>query len=134
MRVPSTVRSSIWVPLVAIAVPLLAGCGASAPTTSTPPAGPAVDLPALVRQVEASVVTVLTGSGVGSGIVYKTDGTIVTNAHVVEGARQVSVAFADGQQVSANVRAVDRVTDVAVLHADRTDLTAATFERSARSP
>ncbi|MFF9214640.1 signal protein PDZ, partial [Streptomyces sp. NPDC014791] len=97
MRVPSTVRSSIWVPLVAIAVPLLAGCGASAPTTSTPPAGPAVDLPALVRQVEASVVTVLTGSGVGSGIVYKTDGTIVTNAHVVEGARQVSVAFADGQ-------------------------------------
>ncbi|EID81792.1 serine protease [Rhodococcus opacus RKJ300 = JCM 13270] len=64
----------------------------------------------------------------GSGIVYKTDGTIVTNAHVVEGAREVSVAFADGQQVSANVRAVDRVTDVAVLQADRTDLTAATFE------
>lgn len=128
MRVPSTVRSSIWVPLVAIVVLLLAGCGASAPTTSTPSAGPAVDLPALVRQVEASVVTVLTGSGVGSGIVYKTDGTVVTNAHVVEGARQVSVAFADGQQVSANVRAVDRVTDVAVLQADRTDLTAATFE------
>ena len=85
MRVPSTVRSSIWVPLVAIVVLLLAGCGASAPTTSTPSAGPAVDLPALVRQVEASVVTVLTGSGVGSGIVYKTDGTVVTNAHVVEG-------------------------------------------------
>ena len=56
MRVPSTVRSSIWVPLVAIVVLLLAGCGASAPTTSTPSAGPAVDLPALVRQVEASVV------------------------------------------------------------------------------
>lgn len=36
MRVPSTVRSSIWVPLVAIVVLLLAGCGASAPTTSTP--------------------------------------------------------------------------------------------------
>ncbi|MFE5702110.1 S1C family serine protease [Rhodococcus koreensis] len=128
MQVPSTVRSSIWVPLVAIVVLLLAGCGAEAPTTSTPAAGPAVDLPALVRQVEASVVTVLTGSGVGSGIVYKTDGTIVTNAHVVEGARQVSVAFADGQQVAANVRAVDRVADVAVLHADRADLTAATFE------
>ncbi len=41
MRVPSTVRSSIWVPLVAIVVFLLAGCGASAPTTSTPSA----DLP-----------------------------------------------------------------------------------------
>lgn len=40
----------------------------------------------------------LTGSGVGSGIVYKTDGTVVTNAHVVEGARQVSVAFADGNR------------------------------------
>lgn len=57
-----------------------------------------MDLPALVRQVEASVVTVLTGSGVGSGIVYKTDGTIVTNAHVVEGARQVSVALRTGNR------------------------------------
>lgn len=81
-----------------------------------PSAGPAVDLPALVRQVEASVVTALTGSGVGSGIVYKSDGTILTHAHLVEGARQLSVAFADGRQVSAYVRAVDRATNVAVLH------------------
>ena len=74
----------------------------AAPTGSTAPVAAAgADLPALVRQVEPSVVTVLTESGVGSGIVYKADGTIVTNAHVVAGAQEVTVALADGQQVPA---------------------------------
>ena len=76
------------------------------------------------------MVTVLNQSGVGSGIVYKSDGTKVTNAHVVDGAEQVTVAFADGQQVPARVRAADRLSDVAVLQADRTGLTAATFEQA----
>jgi S1-C subfamily serine protease len=109
----------------------------STTTTATPAASPApvqaaaADIPELVRQVEPSVVTVLDGGGgVGSGIVYKADGTIVTNAHVVDGARQVTVAFADGQQVPARVRAADRLSDVAVLQADRRDLTPATFEQA----
>jgi len=63
-----------------------------------------------VRQVEPSVVTVLTQKGLGSGVVY--------------------MAFADGQQVNATVRAADQVTDVAVLQADRKGLPAATFEKS----
>jgi serine protease DegQ len=88
-----------------------------------------VDIPDLVRQAEPSVVTVLAGNGVGSGIVYKDDGTIVTNAHVVADARQATVAFADGRQVAATVRAADRDTDVAVLQADRGGLTAARFQK-----
>jgi S1-C subfamily serine protease len=76
------------------------------------------------------VVTVLTDSGLGSGIVYKADGTIITDAHVVAGAHQITVAFADGQQVSAKARAADNVSDVAVLQADRGGLTPATFEKS----
>jgi S1-C subfamily serine protease len=65
--------------------------------TAAPPkaAAPTLDIPELVRQAEPSVVTVLAGNGVGSGIVYKDDGTIVTNAHVVADARQATVAFAD---------------------------------------
>ncbi|WP_413467044.1 S1C family serine protease [Mycolicibacterium sp. 120270] len=117
--------------IAAIAAVLLTACGDSAPssspaTTATAPLG---DIPSIVRQVEPWVVTVLNGSGLGSGIVYKSDGTIVTNAHVVGDARQLTVAFADGQQVPATVRAVDKVSDVAVIHADRKGLRAARFQR-----
>lgn len=124
----------------AVAALTLAGCTSSTTPTAatTTPAPPATntasaattggDIPALVRQVEPSVVTVLTQKGLGSGVVYKTDGIIVTDAHVVAGATQVKVAFADGQQVNATVRAADTVSDVAVLQADRKGLPAAAFE------
>jgi len=123
----------------AVAALTLAGCTSSTTPTAatTTPAPPATntasaattggDIPALVRQVEPSVVTVLTQKGLGSGVVYKTDGIIVTDAHVVAGATQVKVAFADGQQVNATVRAADTVSDVAVLQADRKGLPAAAF-------
>ena len=142
MHLRSTAHRGIWTRIVVvIAVVVLAGCGFSARTNSTTTAStgntattqaapPTGDIPALVRQVEPSVVTVLTDASLGSGIVYKADGTIVTDAHVVANAHQVTVAFADGQQVSAKVRASDPVTDVAVVQADRTGLTAATFEKA----
>lgn len=149
MHTPWASRSAMAV--AAIAVVLLAGCGSSthpastttttapaataAPPTSPPAAAPGPPeatptIPDLVRQVEPSVVTVLTEKGVGSGIVYKDDGTIVTVAHVVAGANVVTVAFVDGQQVSARVRAADQVSDVAVLQADRKGLTAAKFQKT----
>src|SRR5260370_1251069 len=137
-----TARPWVWIlRLLAVTVTFLAACSSStnsgstgtpaAPTGSTAPATVAgADIPALVRQVEPSVVTVLTQNGLGSGIVYKADGTIVTDAHVVANAHQVTVAFADGQQVSAKGRASDPVTDVAVVQAVRPGLTAATFEKA----
>jgi serine protease DegQ len=135
MQPPLTARPSIWSLLVAaVAAVLLAACSQSAPTSQTttataaPPAPP-VDIPAMVRQVEPWVVTVLNQAGLGSGIVYKPDGTIVTNAHVVGDARQVTVGFADGQQVSATVRGVDKLSDVAVVQADRKGLSAAKFQK-----
>jgi serine protease DegQ len=140
--VRSTARRGVCTRIVVvIAVGLLAGCSSSARTNPTTTARtgntagaqaePAqVDIPTLVRQVEPSVVTVLTDAGLGSGIVYKADGTIVTDAHVVANAHQVTIAFADGQQVSAKVRAADPVSDVAVVQADRTGLTPATFEKA----
>jgi S1-C subfamily serine protease len=126
--------------LAATALIVVAGCGASGRTgsTTTPaaPASPAAavpataDIPGLVRQVEPSVVTVLTDSGLGSGVVYKADGTIVTDAHVIAGAQRVTVAFADGQRVAANVRAADDVSDVAIVQANRTGLAPATFQKT----
>jgi S1-C subfamily serine protease len=81
-----------------------------------------------VRTLEPSVVTIETSDGLGSGVVWSADGTIVTDAHVVGSNTDVQVDFADGRQVKGTVTAKDTATDVAILKADRTGLTPATFE------
>ena len=81
----------------------------------------------MVAEVTPSVVAVLTPSGEGSGVVWDASGTIVTNAHVVGPHGEVVVAFADGQRVQAEVRAVDTVVDLAVLEAERDNLPPARF-------
>jgi S1-C subfamily serine protease len=75
-------------------------------------------------------VTILTQSGLGSGVVWSGDGTIVTDEHVIRGNSQVTVAFADGRRVGGKVLASDRPTDLAVVKADRGGLPAATFART----
>jgi serine protease Do len=109
----------------------LVGCqDEPAPDAEPPaPAGQPVDadLPALVAQVEPSVVTVLVGEGLGSGVVVQEGGLVVTNEHVVRGASQVELALAGGERVPASVVGADAYTDVAVLRADRTDLPPARF-------
>lgn len=49
----------------------------------------------LVEQVEPSVVIIDTGDGLGSGFVYDGEGTVVTNYHVIEGAKQAEIKFSD---------------------------------------
>src|SRR6266536_667879 len=51
----------------------------------------------------------------GSGFVYDSDGHIVTNDHVVQGASSISVTFADGSKYSAKVVGTDPSSDLAVL-------------------
>lgn len=119
------------------------GSASSAAATGAPsspaslPAGaglPAV--PGVVKEVEPSVVTIRTAVGLGSGVVYHSDGSIVTDAHVVEDQQKqpfknVEVQFADGSKIQAVVVGVDDVTDVAVLKVNRTGLPAAKFASSA---
>jgi putative serine protease PepD len=54
----------------------------------------------------------------GSGFVYDTDGHVITNQHVVDGAESVSVKFADGKTYSAKVVGADPSTDLAVIDVD----------------
>jgi S1-C subfamily serine protease len=68
--------------------------------------------------------------GVGSGVIYRNDGYIITNNHVVEGASEVSVAFADGTTERAEVVGRDPDTEIAVIRVDRNDLPAASFNES----
>jgi S1-C subfamily serine protease len=58
------------------------------------------------------------GTATGSGFVIGTGGSIVTNAHVVEGARRVSVRFSDSKIASAKVAGEDPSTDLALLLVD----------------
>lgn len=84
-------------------------------------------IPEIVREVEPSVVAVITDTGEGSGVVWAADGLIVTNHHVIASANRITIAFADGTRSSATVVASDPLTDVAVLRADRDDLPPARF-------
>ena len=93
----------------------------------------------VAAQVEPSVVQVNVqaaqetpfgtreGEGVGSGVIYREDGYILTNNHVVEGASEVSVAFADGTTEQGEVVGTDPATDLAVVRVDRRGLPAASF-------
>ena len=63
------------------------------------------------------------GTATGSGFVVDEDGSIVTNAHVVEGADEVGVRFEEnGQVVDAEIRGVDTSTDLAVLKVNPEDV------------
>jgi S1-C subfamily serine protease len=76
-----------------------------------------------------SVVQIQTGagpnSGVGSGVIYDSDGLILTAAHVVQGHETVTVRFDDGEQVEGTVVGGTTGADVAVVQVDRTGLPAA---------
>src|SRR5215204_6541569 len=65
--------------------------------------------------------------GIGSGVIYRSDGYIITNNHVVEGSRDVEVAFADGTTERGQVVGTDPTTDIAVIKVNRDDLPAASF-------
>jgi S1-C subfamily serine protease len=58
------------------------------------------------------------GEATGSGFVIDRDGTILTNAHVINGARKVTVQFANKQQVDAKILGKDESTDLALLKVD----------------
>ncbi len=63
----------------------------------------------------------------GTGLVHRADGYIVTNNHVVDGARSIRVTFADGQTYDAEIVGTDPESDVAVIHIDATGLTPARY-------
>ena len=72
----------------------------------------------LVRRVAPAVVTIRTFVSQGSGFLVDPRGLLLTNAHVVSGARDVAVILANGSQYMAAILFRDELRDVAVLKID----------------
>jgi S1-C subfamily serine protease len=130
------VRRGLWLILV-VAVGL-GGCGggsskhsSTAPrATSSATEAPTLEggIPQIVDRVGPEVVTVLTRGGVGSGVIYRSNGIILTNEHVVRDNSTVELAFADGRREPGQVVAADPDTDLALVRVNRSGLPAATFQ------
>lgn len=105
--------------------------GAGRQSASTAPSagakGTLAQVPALYRQLEPSVVSVLVrgaqGAGEGSGVVVRPR-RVVTNDHVIAGGGDVRVSLASGERLDARIVGRDPRTDLAVLAVER-DLPAA---------
>jgi serine protease Do len=68
--------------------------------------------------------------GAGSGVIFTSDGSILTNNHVVEKATRIDVVLRDGRTFRAKVAGTDPAVDLAVVKIDAKDLPAATFADS----
>ena len=66
------------------------------------------------------------GSGTGSGVIYRSDGYIITNNHVIEGASDIQVTLSTGEELSGRVVGTAApAADIAVVKIDKTGLPAA---------
>ena len=68
--------------------------------------------------------------GVGSGVVFRKDGYIVTNNHVVAGAKELIVSLSDGNTLTGELVGADELTDIAVVKVQADNLPFAKFGNS----
>jgi serine protease Do len=91
--------------------------------------------PAVVRitvrgSADAGNLGVIPETGVGSGVIYNSNGWILTNRHVVEGGTEFDVELKDGRVLSGQVYGIDTLTDLAIVKVDATDLPSAAIGES----
>jgi len=75
-------------------------------------------LTTLYQQVIPGVVAIRTGTALGSGFMFDSDGHVVTNQHVVDGVSDVEVDFSSGYKAHGTVIGFDTDADVAVIKVD----------------
>jgi len=110
------------------------------PTPTSPPSDKlptTIALPSiadLVDQVEPAVVSIqvrvrqmtafgpMESLGSGSGVIFRQDGYILTNNHVIQDAVNIRVALSDGRELEAKLIGADRRTDLAVIKVDEEGL------------
>jgi S1-C subfamily serine protease len=87
-----------------------------------------------VADAVGSVVTLMTGSGSGSGDLISDDGCIITNAHVVGDEKEIRVRWSDGIETVAQVIRVAKDRDVALVKTNPRDRSPLPLKRGAVTP
>jgi len=124
--VPSSQPTAVVVTVGPRPTPLLASTPLPVPTVVSGPIITSSDeqlLIELYQRVNPSVVAILVesdleGGSLGSGFVIDTEGHVVTNYHVVQGATGIEVDFASGYKARARLLGSDADSDLAVLQVD----------------
>jgi S1-C subfamily serine protease len=111
------------------------GTGGQAALTAVPRVASGEQLQQVLGSVLPAVVKVEarsdTGKATGSGVIFARDGYVLTNAHVVDGARTIGVTLSTSEPLRARFVGRDLGSDLAVLKVRRAGLTAARVGRSA---
>ena len=101
------------------------------PATDTPSQPGGLPLQQIYEQNIPSVVSIISGTregtSTGTGVVLSEDGLLITNAHVVEGALELSVILHDGTTRRAYLVGKDKLSDLAVLYVQAEGLKPAAF-------
>jgi putative serine protease PepD len=101
------------------------------PIVSTPmlKGGSDSGLTAVVHRLEPSIVGLQIssddGTTLGSGVLFRDDGMVLTSAHLIEGADRIGVRLSDGRRLAGTLVGTDDLTDVAVVDIDAQGLTVA---------
>jgi putative serine protease PepD len=101
--------------------PAAGGTSSAVATTPISTATGTTDLAAIVKNVQPSIVTVTVDgdnqTSLGSGVVVRSDGLILTNNHVIDSQGTVSVRLSSGRTVPGKVVATDTTHDLALVRA-----------------
>lgn len=101
------------------------------PAASPGPSFKGTDVVGIANRVRPAIVNIQVagskGQGSGSGVVFDSNGLIMTNNHVVDGAQKMQVQTTDGKTLQATLVGTDPETDIAVIKVDETGLPAATL-------
>ena len=90
-------------------------------------------LPTVVQiDIDGGDTDIASAGGNGSGVIYRSDGYIITNNHVVAQADDMEVVFADGTSAEGTLVGRDVLSDIAVIRVDRDNLTAIRIGDSAQ--
>ena len=85
-----------------------------------------------IHSVVSITCTARNGSSTGTGVIFSSQGYIVTNHHVIENAQSVTVLLTDDRQFEAAVVGTDAVSDLAVLYVEAENLVPGEFGDSAQ--
>lgn len=104
--------------------------------TLEPASGEELSLQEIYERVSPAVVGIVslydgTEYGWGTGVVFQSDGYIITNTHIISGCDGARVTFMDGSVYEAELIGADSESDIAVLKIDAEGLACATFGDSA---